>query len=146
MGIVKHSPLFYFTPLCVKMNIYVYNSSTINEYSIDDCFSISSSIVESIDYGNIGESDIENFEVDNFSTITCLDTLYPFGQIKIKSSEKVIYKKISIEFKKIENLNKKSIILNGLILTWYGYGTVFEFNNGLERQVIPDVSGGGTIR
>lgn len=125
------------------MNIYVYNSSTINEYSVDDCGLISSSTTEVFDCGKIDDfSD----GIENCYFITCSETLVPFGAIRIKSTETVKYGKISIERRRFEKLNEKSIILNGLIITWYGYGTVFEFKNGLERQVIPDVSGGGTLR
>lgn len=127
------------------MNTYVYDSSTINEYSEDDCGLILSSPIEVFDCGKIVES-VASDEVENYFTINDSETLYPFGSIKVKSFEKVKYKKVCVEFRKLDNINKRSILLNGIIVTWYGYGTVFEFKNGLERQVIPDVSGGGTTR
>ena len=127
------------------MNIYVYDSSTINEYSEDDCGLILSSPIEVFDCGKICEG-VDLDDVDNYFTINDVDTLYPFGSIRINSSEKVKYKKVCVEFRKLDEINKRSILLNGMIITWYGYGTVFEFKNGLERQVIPDVSGGGTTK
>lgn len=127
------------------MNIYVYNSSTINEYSEDDCGLILSSPIEVFDCGLINES-VDSIDVENYFTINYSETLHPFGSFIIKSSEKISYKKVSTEFRKLDNINKRSIVLNGIIVTWYGYGTVFEFKNGLERQVIPDVSGGGTLK
>ena len=127
------------------MNIYVYDSSTINEYSEDDCGLILSSPIEVFDCGKICEC-VDSDGVDNYFTINDVDTLYPFGSIRINSSEKVKYKKVCVEFRKLDEINKRSILLNGMIITWYGYGTVFEFKNGLERQVIPDVSGGGTTK
>jgi hypothetical protein len=122
------------------MNIYEYNSFTINEYLTEDCGVLSSSVSVGVDYGGI--SDVAE-EIQDSYVVTCSETLQPFGTIKIKQNTKSKSKKVSAEFIKLENLNKKSIIFYGIILTWYGYGTVFELCNGLERQVIPDVSGGG---
>jgi hypothetical protein len=122
------------------MNIYEYNSSTVNEYLTEDCGFLSSSVGAGVDYGVI--SDVAE-EIQDSYTVTCSETLLPFGIIKIKQNTKSKSKKVSAEFIRLENLNKKSIIFYGIILTWYGYGTVFELCNGLERQVIPDVSGGG---
>lgn len=127
------------------MNIYVYDSSTINEYSEDDCGLILSSPIEVFDCGKIIDN-IDCIDTENYFTINNSESLYPFGSIKIKSSEKVKYKKVCVEFRKLDQISKRSILLNGMIITWYGYGTVFEFKNGLERQVIPDVSGGGTTK
>ena len=124
------------------MNIYVYNSSTINEYSADDCGLISSSPMELFDCGGIvAMCDY----VEDCYVISCSESLYPFGSIKISKSEKSTYKKVSVEFVRIENLNKKSIIFYGIILRWYGCGTLFEINKGLIRQLVPDVSGGGIV-
>ena len=123
------------------MNIYVYDSSTINHYLTEDC-GLLSSVGEVFDCGNIGE--VVN-EVENFNSITCSETLSPFGSISIGRNVTSKTSKISSTFIRLEKLNKKSIILTGIIITWYGYGTVFELSNGLERQVIPDVSGGGML-
>lgn len=125
------------------MAIYIYDSTTINEYLIEDYGILSSSIGDIFDYGSISEI---NKETQDFYIVTCSETLIPFGTIKIKQNTKSKFKKVSSAFVKLENLNKKSIIFYGIILTWYGYGTVFEICNGLERQVIPDVSGGGIVR
>lgn len=122
------------------MNIYNYNSSTINEYLTEDCGLLSSSVGVDVDYGTI--SDVAE-EIQDCYIVTCSETLRPFGTIKVKQNTKTKFRKVSSGFIKLENLNKKSIIFSGIILTWYGYGTVFELCNGLERQVIPDVSGGG---
>ena len=129
---------------CEEMNIYVYNSSTINEYSADDCGLILSSPIEVLDCGGIVET--YNY-IEDCYTINCSETLHPFGSIKISNSnsKQTCYKKVSSEFVRFENLNNKSIILTGIIITWYGYGTLFEINDGLIRQVVPDVSGGGIV-
>ena len=125
------------------MNIYEYNSSTINEYLTEDCGLISSSVGSELDCGNLSGLVKEN---QDFYSVTCFETLTPFGTIKIKQDTKSKFRKVSSSFIILENLNKKSIIFAGIILTWYGYGTVFELCNGLERQVIPDVSGGGIVQ
>jgi hypothetical protein len=127
------------------MNIYVYDSFTINEYSEDDCGLILSSPIDVFDCGKIsGSNDL--FETENYCTVSNSETLYPFGSIKINSTDKVKYKKVCVEFITLDKISKRSILLTGVIITWYGYGTVFELRNGLERQVIPDVSGGGTAK
>lgn len=127
------------------MRIYKYDSSIINQYSIDDCGSIQSSSNDIFDCGKISNS-VDCYDNEDFYEISCNETIKPFGTIKLKSSVETKYRKVSSQFIKLDNLNKKSIIFSGIILIWYGYGTVFEFCNGLERQVIPDVSGGGVGR
>jgi hypothetical protein len=123
------------------MNIYEYNSSSINEYLEEDFGSITSSPSENFDCQKLSN----NFEtVDNYGNITCNETLIPFGSIRIDSSkEKTTYKKVSSEAKKFEDINKKSIILHGIVFRWIGFNFIFESNSTLVRQVIPDVSGGG---
>ena len=123
------------------MNIYEYNSSSINEYSEEDFGSITSSPSENVDCQKL----TNNFEiVDNCGNITCNETLIPFGSIRIESSkEKENYKTISSEARKFEDINKKSIILYGIVFRWVGFNVIFESNSSLIRQVVPDVSGGG---
>ena len=127
------------------MNIYVYNSSTINEYSVDDCGLISSSPMEVFDCGKLNESEYID-EIENYSSIVYTETILPFGSIRIKQNNKTECKKISSFFRKLDEINNKSIIFAGIVIRWYGFGTIFEINNGLVRQVVPDVSGGGTLK
>jgi hypothetical protein len=123
------------------MNIYVYDSSTINHYLTEDR-GLLSSVEEVFDCGCI-TSVAE--ETEDFYVISCSETLTPFGTISTNKNTTAKTYKVSSAFIRLEKLNKKSIILTGIIITWYGYGTVFELSNGLERQVIPDVSGGGML-
>jgi len=125
------------------MNIYVYNSSTINEYLIEDLGLISSSI-ECL--SDCGELKTEVSDCEDFYVLTCSETVFPFGSIKIKKETKSYHKKISKESIDLIKINDKSLLLSKFILFWIGFGTIFEFNNGLERQVIPDVSGGGVVK
>ena len=57
------------------MNIYVYNSSTINEYSQDDSGFLTDSSWEVIDCGNLIETIESN---DDFYDITCNETFNSF--------------------------------------------------------------------
>jgi len=125
------------------MNIYVYNSSTVNEYLIEDLGFISSSIECLSDYG---ELETKVSDCQDFYVVTCSETMVPFGSIKIKKETKSYHKKISKEFVDLIKINDKSLLLSKFILFWIGFGTIFEFSNGLERQVIPDVSGGGVMK
>ena len=120
------------------MNIYEYNSSSINEYFEDICGLITSTPREFFDCGKITDnSEIkEDYYVVNSST-----TLYPFGSIKIQSI-KTKFKKVSAEFRKFGDLNHRSIIFYGIIINWIGFNVIFESDSSLKRQVITDISGG----
>ena len=123
------------------MAVYEYNSSTINEYSEEFCGTLHDSSEEVFDCGKIS-----NFvaEKEDYSLITNTETLTPFGGLKITNKNtKAKTKRVSSFSNRLYNLNKKSIILNGLVINWIGCGTFFEINNGLDRLVIPDKSGGG---
>ena len=63
--------------------------------------------------------------------------------IKI-GGESVVVVKIS-PFVPHEDLNTCEIIYCGIVLTWIGFGTVFELNNGSERITSPYLSS-GTVR
>jgi hypothetical protein len=121
------------------MNIYEYNSSTVNEYSEEDFGVLTTSSLEIEDCGNLS-NDLS--DIKNYYTITCNETLIPFGSLKVSGS-KTKYIRKTILFKKYIDLNSKSIILQGIILRWIGFSIIFQFCNDLERKVIPDVSGGG---
>ena len=120
------------------MNIYEYNSSTINHYSIEDCGNFSLSM-EMDDYGNLSG---QINDKEDFYQIDCDTTLVPFGSINVKGS-KTKYASNPKEFERFVNLNKKSIILHGIIIRWIGSSILFQLSNDLRRNVIPDVSGGG---
>jgi hypothetical protein len=120
------------------MNIYEYNSSTINHYSIED-FQNFSSFVEMDDYGNLTDKINDR---EDFYQIDCNSTLVPFGSINLKGTKTKYNTRLS-EFERVINLNEKSIILHGIIIRWIGYSILFQLSGDLCRNVIPDVSGGG---
>jgi len=121
------------------MNIYEYNSSTVNEYSQEDLGLLTTSSWEVEDCGNLSEQ-IDSKE--DFYRIDCKETLLPFGKIRI-SNNKTKYQKDNNIFRKYIEINARSIILHGVILRWIGFSVIFQLSNDLERKVIPDVSGGG---
>lgn len=61
---------------------------------------------------------------------------------KIKGSSKNNFTAI---FANIEDLNEDAIVFFGIILTWIGFGTAFEIDNGSERIVSPYLAS-GTVR
>lgn len=123
------------------MAVYEYNSSSINEYSEESCGLLSTLSDDSFDCGKISTSVAEK---EDYSLITNTETLTPFGGLKITNKNtKAKTKRVSSFSNRLYDLNKKSIILNGLVINWIGYGTFFELDNGLDRLVVPDKSGGG---
>ena len=119
------------------MNIYEYNSSTINAYSQEESGLLTESSWEVVDCGNLGNTDIK----EDLYTIDCNETLTPFGGVKIGGKTK--YKKNNSIFKRYLDLNSRSIIFNGIVLRWIGFSILFQLSNDMKREVIPDVSGGG---
>ncbi len=55
---------------------------------------------------------------------------------------KTTYTQIQVES---IDLNEDCIVFFGIILTWIGFGTLFEMDNGLERTVSPYLAS-GTVR
>lgn len=123
------------------MNIYVYNSSTVNEYSQEDCGFLTDSSWEVVDCGNL-EGYVDSKE-DSY-VIDCNETLIPFGGVKVNGGN-AKYRKINSVFKKYLDLNSRSIIFYGIVLRWVGFSVLFQLSNDMKREVIPDVSGGGRL-
>jgi hypothetical protein len=123
------------------MNIYEYNSSTINEYSQEGFGLVNDPFLEVEDFGNLSEL---NLVLENFYYINCSETQFPFGGIRLGCvrAKYSIYTKIHRLY---FDLNKKSIIFRGIIINWIGFNIIFELSNDSRRKVIPDVSGGGVI-
>lgn len=109
----------------------------------DDYGSIDDSPTEIIDCGGIPvkkDNDLEDEEEEkplpnSFSYCSTGKT----ESFKIKGSSKNNFTTIFIH---IEDLNEDSIVFFGIILTWIGFGTVFEIENGLERVVSPYLTSG----
>jgi hypothetical protein len=123
------------------MNVYQYNSSTVNTYFQEDFGTITNSSWETDDCGNITNITVDS---ENHYEIAHNETLIPFGSIKVFGNKTKYTKKTSI-FKKYIDLNLKSIIFYGIVLRWIGFSIIFQLSGDLKRKVIPDVSGGGRL-
>ena len=121
------------------MNIYEYNSSTVNEYSQDGFGILDDHSWVMDDFGNLSDEVSSN---EDFYQIDCNQTIVPFGKLKIKGKETKYIRKTK-EFKKFIDLNTNSIIFYGIIIRWIGFSIIFQLSNDSERKLIPDVSGGG---
>lgn len=107
-------------------------------------------------YGNILDSPTERIDCGGiWCVLFCLESLGDIkvvnifvyessgscGSFKGKSETKLVAKEFSPHF----DLNDITIVFFGIVLTWIGFGTVFEINNGSERTVSPYLTG-GTVR
>lgn len=121
------------------MNIYEYNSSSINEFIQEDSGLLTTSVSEIFDCGEISSEKIHH---ENYSEIIYTDTILPFGEIIVSSSEAIIEIK-NIEDILYSNVIESSLIISKVIINWIGFNFIFETNSNLIRQVVPDESGGG---
>lgn len=121
------------------MQIFYYNPSVRIFYLQDDYGSIDSPPDEVEDAGSL-EDPVEYDDAENClapQNISCNGSLF---KIKGKSETKHFKK----EFSPHCNLNTDDIVFCGIVLTWVGFGTVFELDNGLEREVCPYINSGVT--
>jgi hypothetical protein len=108
----------------------------------EDYGSIADVATEVIDCGSIPVKKDNNLEEDeeekplpnSFSYCSTGKT----SSFKIKGSSSNNFNRTFIEI----DLNEDSIVYFGIILTWIGFGTLFEIDNGLERIVSPYLSSG----
>lgn len=121
------------------MNIYEYNSSSINEFTQEDSGLITSSSSETFDCGEISS---DKSEIYNYSEIIYADTITPFGGVKVSSGETVV-KVETLENLLCQKVIKDSLIISKVVINWIGYNFIFETDSNLIRQVVPDESGGG---
>jgi hypothetical protein len=124
------------------MNIYRYDP-TRRLAHLEDYGDLDTPPDEFFDGGNLEDDkskkehkddDILDISHEN-ETITSSCSLF-----KVKGSSKTNFK-VSI-FKSYEDLNVDDIIFSGIILTWIGFGTVFEIDNGSERIISPYLTSG----
>ena len=112
----------------------------------DDYGSIVDAVTEIVDCGGIPTKKDDNLEEEeeekplpnSFSYCSTGKT----SSFKIKGSSK---SRFSSVFSIVQDLNEDTIVFFGIILTWIGFGTLFEMDNGMERVVSPYLSS-GTVR
>ena len=107
-------------------------------------------------YGNVLESPAERIDCGGIWCVSfclenlgCIFIINSFSYVangslctlKGKSESKFVAK----EFVDYIDLNDNTIVFFGIVLTWIGFGTVFEIKNGHERTVSPYLSA-GTVR
>jgi hypothetical protein len=101
---------------------------------------------EVLDAGYLCVVDNNIIKTDNQTSVTCF-SYYSSGESK-KKTFKVIGSS-TINFARIvnpcKNLNEDCIVFFGIILTWIGFGTLFEIENGLERSVSPNLVAGKSL-
>jgi len=114
----------------------------------DDYGSIADPVTEIVDCGamptqknNLCEEDEEEDHKNLSNTFSYCST-GKGSSLKVKGNSKIIFVEIFEEYK---NLNEDVIVFCGIILTWIGFGTLFEIDNGLERIVSPYLAS-GTVR
>lgn len=123
------------------MKIFHYNLASKVFHLDEDYGNVSDPTDETFDCGDLVgpvENDEEKYTVDQVSKIDGNNLI-----IKIKGKSKNKFKK-SI-FVPHEDMNIDSIVFCGIILTWIGIGSAFEFDDGSERIVAPYLTG-GTVR
>lgn len=107
-------------------------------------------------YGSISDSPTERINCGGiWGVFYCLENLGDIniinsfsyvssgscGSLRGKSENNFVVK----EFVPHIDLNDIAIVYFGIVLTWIGFGTVFEIKNGTERTVSPYLTG-GTVR
>lgn len=119
------------------MQIFYYNQSLRIFHLQEDYGSIDSPPDEMEDAGSL-EEPVEYEEVENLLIVKNID--YKCVAFKFKSKAKTEH--IPKEHLPHVSLNTDDIVFCGIVLTWIGFGTVFELNNGLERNVCPYLNSG----
>lgn len=119
------------------MKVFHYNSGNGFAHLEEDYGSITSPPDEMIDGGNL-DDDIEIGGDDNLNIAIPEKTKSSLFGIKGKSKNICV----SSEFIPYSDLNSDDIVFVGIVLTWIGFGTAFELDNGYERIVSPYLSSG----
>lgn len=114
------------------MQIFYYNPSLKVFHLQEDYGSIDSPPEEMEDAGSL-EEPVEYDTAENLLISSFIN--YKGVSFRIRGKSKVEY--CRKEFISHTDLNTDDIVFCGIVLTWIGFGTVFEFDNGLQRNVCP---------
>jgi|688.fasta_scaffold201972_2 hypothetical protein len=121
------------------MNIYRYDPCR-NLSHLEDHGDLDTAPDEFFDGGNL-EPDNRGEEKDtDILDISNEEVVRSCSLFKVRGESKAIVK-VSV-FSNHEDLNTDDIVYCGIILTWIGFGTSFELNNGSERIISPYLNSG----
>lgn len=121
------------------MNIYRYDSSKKPSH-LEDYGVLSTLPNEVFDCGNLYFNQNEELETEEVLSIVDEQVITSCSLFKVSGKSKIIVKKSGFENR--SDLNSDDIVYCGIILTWIGFGSVFEIGNGSERIVSPYLTGG----
>ena len=121
------------------MNIYRYDSSKKLSH-LEDYGVVNTLPSEVFDCGNLYINQNEELQNEEVLFIVDEQVLCSCSLFKISGKSKVIVEESN--YKNYSDLNSDDIVYCGIILTWIGFGTLFELDNGCERIVSPYLTGG----
>lgn len=121
------------------MNIYRYDPRR-NLAHLEDNGDLNTPPDEFFDGGNLGSENKEEEKNTDILDISNEEVVRSCSLFKVRGESKTIVK-VSV-FSNHEDLNTDDIVYCGIILTWIGFGTAFELNNGSERIISPYLNSG----
>lgn len=121
------------------MNIYRYDSTKKLSH-LEDYGVLNTLPNEVFDCGNLYVNENEKLENEEVLFIVDEQVITSCSLFKLSGKSKVVLEES--DFNNISDLNSDDIVYCGIILTWIGFGTVFELDNGSERIVSPYLTGG----
>lgn len=124
------------------MNIYRYDSSKKLSH-LEDYGVLNTLPNEVFDCGNLYFNQNEELEHEEVLLIADEQVITSCSLFKVSGKSKVIVEESA--FDNYSDLNSDDIVYCGIILTWIGFGTAFELDNGSERIISPYLTG-GTVR
>ena len=130
------------------MATFVYDSTKVDVFVPIDNGDVTASVGQSLDYGNITSTPIDDTDADNFNPnywglITTLADIVPFGLIGKLSGGEAIAAVIGAFGNGLFDINAQA--LTNPVRRFIGTGTLHEMGSGLERLVIPDLGAAGPV-
>lgn len=121
------------------MNIYRYDPLR-NLAHLEDYGDLDTAPDEFFDGGNLQSEDKDEEKNTDILDISNEEVVRSCSLFKVRGESKAIAT-VSV-FSNHEDLNTDDIVYCGIILTWIGFGTAFELDNGSERIISPYLNSG----
>ena len=130
------------------MATFVYDSTKVDVFVPIDNGDITASVGQSLDYGNITSTPIDETGPDNFDPnywglITTIGDIVPFGSIGNLSGGEAVAAIVGALGNGLFDINAQA--LTNPVRRFIGTGTLHEMGSGLERLVIPDLGAAGPV-